>query len=338
MNTYPTANRVVLFDKFGDPSVLRLAHETPREPGAGELRLKVHALGLNRAEVMFRTNVYTEQAQFPARIGYEAAGVVEAVGPGVTDFNIGDRVSTFPGFELNRYGVAGDTALIATRYVAKIPASLSFEQGAAIWMQYLTAYGCLIEFGGLQRGDFVAITAASSSVGMAAIQMVNDAGGVSIAITRKAAKKAELLKAGAQHVIVTDEEDLAQRVADITAGAGARIVFDPVGGPFIEKLAAIVASEGVILEYGWLQEGTPVFPAVAAIVKGVSVRGFHLSYHIVAKPERLKAALAYTTQRLESGTFRPALAEKRFTLDHIADAYRYMESNEQVGKIIVTAN
>jgi NADPH:quinone reductase-like Zn-dependent oxidoreductase len=337
MNSSST-NRIVLFDQHGGPEVLRIAHEAPRQPGPGELRLKVHALGLNRAEVMFRTAVYTEQAQFPARIGYEASGIVEAVGPDVTDFKVGDRVGTFPGFELNKYGVAGDTALISTKYVAHTPDSLSFEQGAAIWMQYLTTWGSLIEFGGLKKGDFVAITAASSSVGIAAIQMVNDAGGTSIAITRKANKKAELLAAGAHHVIVSEDEDMAARVEAITGGKGARIVFDPVGGPYIEKLAAIVASEGVIIEYGWLQEGAPIFPAVPAIVKGFSVRGFHLTYHVIGHPERLQRALAYTTERLNSGVFKPLIAEKRFTLEQISDAYRYMESNEQVGKIIVTTH
>ena len=218
----------------------------------------------------------------------------------------------------------------------KIPAALSFEEGAAIWTQYLTTYGCLIHVGALREGDAVAITAASSSVGIAAIQTVNDAGGVSIAITRKADKRGALVAAGAHHVIVSETEDLVARVAAITGGRGVRIVFDPVAGPFLEKLADIVAAEGLIIEYGWLQPGTPVFPLVPALVKGFSVRGFHLSYQLIAHPERLAAALAYVTARLESGVFRPLLAAKRFTLDQIVDAYRYMESNEHLGKIVVT--
>jgi NADPH:quinone reductase-like Zn-dependent oxidoreductase len=106
--------------------------------------------------------------------------------------------------------------------------------------------------------------------------MVNDAGGVSIAITRKADKHEGLLKAGSQHVIVTDREDMAERVNAITNGKGVDIVFDPVSGPYLEKLADIVAPEGLILEYGWLAAGTPVFPVVPAIVKGFRVQGFHL--------------------------------------------------------------
>jgi NADPH:quinone reductase-like Zn-dependent oxidoreductase len=203
-------------------------------------------------------------------------------------------------------------------------------------MQYLTAYGCLIEFGKLKRGDAVAITAASSSVGLAAIQLVNDAGGVSIAITRKAEKRDQLIQAGAQHVIVTDKEDMIEQVNAITNGKGAEIVFDPVSGPYLEKLADVVTPEGLIVEYGWLAEGTPVFPVASAIVKGFRVQGFHLGFHVTAHPERLKAGINYVNQRLQSGVFRPLIAEKRFTLDQIVDAYRYMESNEQLGKIVVT--
>lgn len=330
-------NRVVRVARLGAADVLQISDEPVREPAAGELRLRVHALGLNRAEVMFRNGMYTETPEFPARIGSEAAGVVEAVGPGVTQFNVGDRVSTFPGFSMNHYGVAGDTAVVPVKHVARLPTELSFEEGAAIWTQYLTTYGCLVHFGELQKGDAVVITAASSSVGIAAIQTVNDAGGISIAITRKAEKRAALLAAGARHVIVSETEDIATRVASITGGKGAQIVFDPIAGPFLEKLADLVAVEGLIIQYGWLQPGTPVFPLVPALVKGFSVRGFHLSFQLIPHPERLAAALSYIAARLESGVFRPLLAKQRFTLDQIADAYRYMESNEHLGKIIVTA-
>ncbi|MFO1475314.1 MAG: zinc-dependent alcohol dehydrogenase family protein [Verrucomicrobiota bacterium] len=336
MKTSSDSNRVVRVSKLGAADVLRIAPEPVREPAAGEVRLRVHAIGLNRAEIMFRTGMYTETPQFPARIGSEAAGVIEAVGAGVSHFKPGDRVSTFPGFSMNRYGVAGDTAVVPASHVVKIPAALSFEEGAAIWTQFLTAYGCLVLFGGLRKGDAVAITAASSSVGVAAIQTVNDAGGVSIAITRKEDKRAALLAAGAHHVIVSETEDLDERVAELTGARGARIVFDPVAGPFLEKLAGIVAAEGIIIEYGWLQPGLPVFPLVPALVKGFSVRGFHLSYQITPHPDRLAAALQYILPRLESGAFRPLLAERKFTLSQIADAYSYMESNEHLGKIVVT--
>src|SRR5262249_21648268 len=176
------SNRVVRVSKLGALDGLELVEEPEREPTAGEVRLRVHAVGLNRAEGMVRTGMDTETPQGPARIGYEASGVIEAVGPGVTQFKFGDRVSTFPGFSMNQYGVLADTAVVPANHVIKLPDNLSFEEGAAIWTQYLTAHECLIRLGGVGKSDMVAITAASSSVGIAAIQTVNDAGGISIAI------------------------------------------------------------------------------------------------------------------------------------------------------------
>jgi NADPH:quinone reductase-like Zn-dependent oxidoreductase len=199
-------SKVVKFYEFGSPEVLKVEEEPLRDPQAGEVRIKVQTLGLNRAEVMYRTNVYTEQAQFPSRIGYEAAGVIDAVGEGVTGLQVGDRVSTIPGFSLNQYGVAGEMAVVPALHVAKYPDQLSPAEGTSIWMQYLTVYGSLIEFGKLKKGDVVAITAASSSVGIAAIQMVNDAGGISIAITRTADKRDRLKVTGAQGVMLSVQE------------------------------------------------------------------------------------------------------------------------------------
>lgn len=361
-------SKVVKFDQFGEPDVLKLEEEPLRQPQVGEVRIQVQALGLNRAEVMYRTNRHPEQAQFPSRIGYEAAGIVNAIGKGVTEFQIGDHVSTIPGFSMNQYGVAGEVAVVPATRVARYPEQFSPEEGTPIWMQYLAAYGALVEFGKLKPGDVVAITAVSSSVGIAAIQMVNDAGGTSIAITRKADKLENLVREGAHHVIVTNQENMVERVNAISAGRnsegtaggnganiasslavadaldwgnaiaggnGADIVFDPVSGLYLEKLADIVAPEGLIVEYGWLAEGTPVFPLVPATVKGFRVQGFNVLFHVAAHPERLKAGISYINQRLHSGAFRPIIAEKRFTLDRIVDAYRYMESNEQLGKIVV---
>jgi NADPH2:quinone reductase len=337
-STNGNRHRVVRVSRLGVADVLQISHEPPREPEAGEVRLRVHALGLNRAEVMFRTGFYTETPRLPARIGYDAAGVIDVVGEGVTQFKPGDRVATLPGFSMNRHGVAGDTAVVPVRHAARIPAGLSFAEGAAIWSPYLTAYGCLIQTAGLRNGDNVVITAASSSVGLAAIQTVNDAGGVSIAVTRRPDKRAALLAAGAQHVVVSDREDVTGRVAAMTGGRGARIVFDAVGGPFLETLANLVSVEGVIIAYGWLQDGTPVFPLVTAMIKGFSVRGFHFAYHLAPHPDRLAAALDYVTARLERGAFHPLLAHETFPLDRIADAYRHMESNGHLGKIIVTTD
>src|SRR5271166_3396496 len=115
--------RVVRFHKTGGPEVLQIDEVDVGAPGAGELRLRVHALGLNRAEAMFRAGMYLEQPTLPARLGYEAAGTVEAVGAGVTGFAVGDKVSTIPGFSMNHYGVYGEQAIIPAATAVKLPSA-----------------------------------------------------------------------------------------------------------------------------------------------------------------------------------------------------------------------
>ena len=137
----------------------------------------------------------------------------------MTGFAIGDAVSTIPAFSMNEYGIYGDAAIVPAHAVVKHPADLTWSEAAAIWMQYLTAYGALVEYGALAKGDAVIITAASSSVGLAAIQIVNSLGGMPIATTRTNAKRDVLLRAGAKHVIATEEQDLAAEVMRLTARA-----------------------------------------------------------------------------------------------------------------------
>src|SRR5436305_2204389 len=197
--------RVVRFHETGGPEVLRVEQVEIPPPGKGEVQIRIHALGLNRAEVMFRAGQYVSQPRFPARPGYEAAGTVAAIGEGVKGFKIGDAVSVIPGFDLNDYGLYGDLANAPAGLVAHHPPALSWVEAAAVWMQYLTAYGALIDIAGLKAGDTVVIPAASSSVGLAAIQIANKVGATPIALTRGRSKRQTLLDAGAAHVVVTDE-------------------------------------------------------------------------------------------------------------------------------------
>ena len=135
--------RVVRFHQTGGPEVLRIEEVEVRPPGKGEVQIRVKALGLNRAESMFRSGQYLEEPKLPARLGYEAAGTVAAIGPGVQGFKVGDAVSTIPSFSLNDYGLYGDLANAPVHAVTHHPASLSWVEAAAVWMQYLTAYGAL---------------------------------------------------------------------------------------------------------------------------------------------------------------------------------------------------
>src|ERR1700678_1276545 len=199
----PASVKIVRFHQTGGPEVLQLDELPLPDPAAGEVRLRVKAIGLNRAEVMFRTGRYLVEPKLPSKLGYEASGTVEAVGPGVDQSWIGKTVSTVPAFPANAYGVYGEVAIVPVRAIAAYPDRLTYEEGTSIWMQYTTAYGALIHQGRVAKGDFVLITAASSSVGIAAIEIAKAEGAISIATTRTSKKKRELLSLGADHVIAT---------------------------------------------------------------------------------------------------------------------------------------
>ncbi len=326
--------KIVRFHETGGPEVLEIEDLPLTEPGEGEVRLKVEAIGLNRAEVMFRQGRYLEDPELPSLLGYEASGIVDAVGSGASDIQVGDRVSTIPAFSMGKHGVYGESATVPSHAVARYPDNLSPTEGAAIWMQYLTAFGALIDIGQLKEGDAVVITAASSSVGLAAIQITKAAGALAIATTRGVDKKQFLLDAGADNVVVTNEEDLADSVMAITAGKGANLIFDAVGGPLLETLADAAAPGAVIVEYGALSPAPTIFPLFASLKKGLTVRGYTL-FELVKDAERLARGKQYVYEGLESGALKPII-DRTFTLNAIADAHRYMESNQQKGKIVVT--
>jgi NADPH:quinone reductase len=325
--------RIVRFHEVGSASVLKLEELPKPQPKEGEVLLKVEAIGLNRAEVMFRSGQYLYQPNFPSLIGYEASGIVEAVGPEVTGFKPGDRVSSIPSFSLTKYGTYGEYAVLPASALAPYPANLSPVEGAAIWMQYVTAYG-VVEFGGLKKGQHLVITAAASSVGLAAIQTAKALGAISIATTRNKAKVSALSDAGADFVVNAKSEDLVQRIHEITSGKGFALAFDPVAGPGLETLAKAAGQAATIIEYGALAPEPTPYPLFAAISKGLSIRGYTL-FEIHSDPERLARAKKFITDKLADGTFKPIIA-KTFKLDEIVEAHRYMESNEQLGKIVVT--
>jgi NADPH:quinone reductase-like Zn-dependent oxidoreductase len=324
--------KVVRVHQTGGPEVLRLEEFDVGEPKAGEVRIKVEAFGLNRAEAIFRTGKYLTPVKVPTLMGYEACGILEALGEGVQGFKAGDRVCVLPSYRLGEYGVYGETAIVPARSLLAPPPGLSPVEAASIWMQYFTAYG-IVEVAKVSLGDHVLIPAASSSVGLAAIQLTNWAGGVSVALTRSSAKAAALKEQGAQHVIATGETDLVAEVMRITQNKGARIIFDPVGGPGIETLAKAASDEGIIFQYGGLSGQPTPYPHWSAAMKSLSIRGWIASF-LWNHPERFNRTRERILLGLAGGHLKPVIA-KVFTLDQIVEAHRYLESNQQVGKIVV---
>ena len=324
--------KAIRFNQLGGPEVLHIEDLPQRHPGPQEVLLKVEAVGLNRAESMYYHGAYMEQVTPPSGIGYEALGKVIAAGPEVDPTVMGKRFGTIPGFSMQKYPVLAEEAVVPANVLAAVPDSFSAVEGAAVWMQYCTAYGALVPFGKVASGDFVIITAASSSVGLAAIQIVKAQGGISIATTRTSAKKDRLTALGADHVIVTDEEDLVARVQSITGGKGARIVFDPVGGDYINTLAQATANGGAIFLYGMLSGKPTPFP-LATFGRTIGMFGYTFG-ELRGTPE-WEAMKKYIYDRLANGSFKPKIA-RTFPFAQTVEAYKYLESNEQIGKVVIT--
>jgi len=326
--------RVVRFHAHGGPEVLQIENVEVPVPGRGEIRVRVKALGLNRAEAMLRTGSYIQAATLPSGLGFEAAGLVEAIGEGVDGFAPGDAVSVVPPISMTRWPAYGELATFPAEHVVKHPSSLSWEDAAAVWMQYVTAYGALIDIARLHAGDCVVITAASSSVGLAAIQIANMVGATPIAVSRTSDKKQALIDSGAAHVVASAEEDLESRLKEIAGARGVRVVFDPVGGPAFAPLTAAMSRGGILLQYGALSPEPTPFPLFAVLTKSLTLRGY-LIHEITSDPARLEAAKAFVLAGLKSGALKPVI-DRTFPFDQIVEAHRYLESNAQFGKIVVT--
>jgi NADPH:quinone reductase-like Zn-dependent oxidoreductase len=326
-------SKVVRIHEPGGPECMKLEDHEEGPPGAGEALIDMKAIGLNRAEAMFRQGRYIQPPGLPTRIGYEGSGVVAAVGPGVEGVKPGDKVSIVPSFQQGKYGVYAERALVPASSLLPAPEGLSLEEAASVWMQYFTAWG-IAEVGKVGMGDYVVIPAASSSVGIAAMQICNWAGASPIAATRKSDKAAALKAQGAAHVVATEEQNLVEEVMKITGGKGARIVFDPVGGPYVETLAQAMATNGILFQYGGLSGQQTPFPHWSAAFKGLSVRGWVAS-EIWGRPEAYARVEAMIRRGLKEGRLKPVIA-RTFPLSQIVEAHRFLESNQQVGKVVVT--
>ncbi len=326
-------SRSVRIHQFGDADVLQIEDVEIGEPGPGEVRLRVHAIGLNRTEVTLRSGRSPARPALPSLMGFEAAGVIEALGPDVSHVSVGDRVALVPAYGAAQYGLYGEVSLAPARSLAPIPDGVGFAVAAATWVAYGTAWGGLVSIGALEADQSVLISAASSSVGLAAIQIANRQGARPIALTRTLAKARALLDHGASAVIATAEQDIVAETKRLTGRAGADLVFDPVGGPQFATLAKSAAAGAILVLYGALDTQPTVVPPFDIFARDLTIRGLSLPA-LARNDEKLAALKSFVSSGLAEGALRPTIA-RTFDFEQIADAHRFIEAGEQVGKIVV---
>jgi NADPH:quinone reductase-like Zn-dependent oxidoreductase len=318
--------RAIRFHELGGPEVLRYEDVPVRDPGPGEVRLRVDAVGLNRAEVNFRRGTYLEQPVLPAGLGTEAAGEVLAVGAGVERWAPGDAVSVVPSFSQNDYPVYAEEALVPASSLVARPPEMDAVTGAAVWMPYVTVYGMVAEIVRVRPGDRVLITAAGNSIGAAAIQVVRRLGAVPVVTTAVPAQRAELLAAGAAAVIDSEPRvELAVAIRAATDGHGADLVLDAEGGPQVEQLVAACAPGAAVIVHGGLS-GQPT-PLPAGGPDPVWLRRYHV-FEITTDPAAMRRAEHFVRSGLAAGALTP-MVDRVFEFDGVVAAHRYLDSPDR---------
>ena len=303
-------------------------------PGHGEVLVRINAIGLNYGDSAFRRGAYLTQPKFPASLGVEACGTVVCIGPDVLGFKEGDRVIALPNFPVGQYGTCASEAILPARCLFPAPPELSDVQCASNFIAFLTAYGALIETASVQRSDRVLITAVSSTVGIAAVQVAMDAGAQPIGVTRSQQKMAEIANLGALPVAVSNE--YATWRDDISAAIGndpVKVIFDSVAGDCVANLMPLLADYGMHIVYGGMAERDSIFPRKEMIRRNLSLRGYQFM-DALNRVDYMNEAMQYISPRISSGAFGIPIS-RSFPLTEITKAYEYMENGSRWGKVVV---
>ena len=325
-------SRAIRIDQHGGPEQLKLVNVTVGEPAAGEIRIRHQAVGLNFIDVYQRSGLY--QMPMPLQLGMEAAGVVEAVGAGVTHLKVGDRAA----YASQPPGSYCDLRVMPAKCVCKLPDVISFETGAAMMLKGLTAQYLLkrtLPQGGLQAGDFVLFHAAAGGVGLIACQWARAMGLQLIGTAGSDAKCALAKEHGAAFVINYASEDFLARVKEITGGKGVKVVYDSVGKDTWDKSLDCLAPFGLMASFG--NASGPVAPFSPGILgpKGsIYVTRQTLFSHITTR-ETTQAMADDLFEVVSSGKVHIRI-DQRFKLEDVQQAHIALEARKTTGCTILT--
>ncbi len=334
-------SRVIRFHQFGPAEVLKLEEQPTVQPAAGEVLLRVEAISVSWYDVLWRQNLAPSQAHLPAGLGHELAGVVLAVGEGVDDLAVGDKVASFPAHSPNQYPGYGDEVVLPRGSLTRYPELLTPIEASGYYTPLLIAYFAYVELARIQAGQTVLVTDAAHCSGPAFLQLGKALGLRIIAATKDPEDRAQLLALGAEKVIVTEEQDLVTEVTKFTDGRGVDVVLDGLGGPQMCLLGDVLAPRGRLVLYG-LQGGnqTP-FPACAAFQKNIQFF-VHCLGNFTGKPElgipqdhaALERALSALNQLARDRVLLPRV-ERVFPFTEFVEAHRYMERCPKQGRVVL---
>ncbi len=325
-------SRAIHIDQHGGPEQLKLVTVSVGEPGPGEIRIRHHAVGLNFIDVYQRSGLYP--MAMPVQLGMEAAGVVEAVGEGVTHLQVGDRAA----YASQPPGSYCDLRVMPAKCVCKLPDAISFETGAAMMLKGLTAQYLLkrtLPQGGLKAGDFVLFHAAAGGVGLIACQWARALGLQLIGTAGSDAKCALAKEHGAAFVINYATEDFTARVKEITGGKGVKVVYDSVGKDTFDKSLDCLAPFGLMASFG--NASGPVAPMAPGILgpKGSLFLTRQTLFTHIATRETTQAMADDLFAMVTSGQVQIRI-DQRYKLEDVQQAHRDLEARKTTGCSILT--
>ncbi len=341
--------RAVVITRHGPPEVLKVEERRDAPaPAAGEVRISVKAAGINFADTMARTGVYPDAPPVPSVVGYEAAGEVESVGDGVEDLKVGDRVMAG-----TKFGGYAELVTVPAGQALALPGHLTFEQGAAVPVNYGTAYAALMIMGGLRKGDSVLIHAAAGGVGIAATQIAGWVG-AEIFGTASPSKHEAITAQGVAHAIDYRNADFETEVNRITDGKGVDVIIDAIGPSSFRKDYRLLRPGGRLIMYGVseIQQGEkrnlgaavkaltsmptttlPWWKSIGLMNENKGVFGLNM-LHWWNEEGSLDRMIEPLAEGLENGTLTPVVAEA-FPFERAADAHRFIGERKNVGKVVL---
>jgi synaptic vesicle membrane protein VAT-1 len=339
----PVYMRQVWIPNIGRPEVLTVKEAADPESQAGQIRVRVKASGINFADILARMGLYPDAPKLPAVVGYEVSGVVDQVGKDVEGFAEGDRVICF-----TRFGGYADVICTPAVQAQKIPDSISFEAGAAIPVNYLTAWMMLVYLGNVHEGDKVLVHAAAGGVGQAAIQICKHKGAAVIG-TASQPKHERLQAMGVEHCIDYRTQDFEREVMKITKNEGVQIALDAVGGKSFPKSYRCLSHLGRLFMFGVSSfapghkrsllaaasgfMSMPKFKPIQLMQTNRGVFGFNLG-QLWHENLLIKKILSQIVDLVEDGTFSPTV-DKTFPIEEAATAHQYIQDRKNFGKVLL---
>jgi NADPH2:quinone reductase len=321
--------KAVLATRWCDPKDLLYTEVPTPAPGPGEVLIEVRAIGCNFPDILIVQGKYQKRPPLPFSPGVEASGLVRACGPGVTRFTPGDRV-----FALMSWGAYAEAATAPERQVHALPSGLSFDEGAAFGLVYQTSYCALVHRAALRPGEWLLVHGAAGGVGLAAVE-IGKALGARVIATAGAPEKIEIARqSGADHLIDYRTEDWIARVKELTGGAGADVIYDPVGGDVFDGSSKCIAFEGRLLVIGFAGGRIPEIAANRILLKNISIVGVHWGLYQEQGSPLPRRWMYELLTLVDRGKLRPVIW-KRFPLAQAAAALEAIAARESYGKVVL---